>query len=93
MENTEINRLKKNIYNLEERTIRDNEQIAHLLDKIDKLTDECDGFRNGQAQLQTICNGLQDAIKKYADERKEMKAENERLKQELAAATFNSLPF
>jgi len=60
---------------------------------IDRLRDERDGFRNGQAQLQAICDGLQDAIKKYADERKELIAENDRLKIELAAATFNDLPF
>jgi len=57
------------------------------------LRDERDGFRNGQAQLQAICDGLQDTIKKYADERKELIAENDRLKLELAAATFNELPF
>ena len=54
---------------------------------------ERDGFRNGQEQLQAICDGLQDVIKKYADERKELIAENARLKTELAAATFNLLPF
>ena len=60
---------------------------------IDRLRDERDGFRNGQEQLQALCNGLHDAIKKYAAERKELIAENERLKIELAAAAFNSLPF
>ena len=60
---------------------------------IDRLRDERDGFRNGQEQLQALCDGLHDAIKKYADERKVLIAENERLKQELTAATFNSLPF
>jgi len=60
---------------------------------IDRLRDERDGFRNGQAQLQALCDGLQDAIKKYADERKRLIAENDRLKTELAAATFNELPF
>ena len=60
---------------------------------IDRLRDERDGFRNGQAQLQALCDGLQDAIKKYADERKRLIAENDRLKTELTAAAFNSLPF
>ena len=64
-----------------------------FLDTIERLRDERDGFRNGQAQLQVICDGLQDAIQKYADERKELIAENDRLKIELAAATFNELPF
>ena len=41
-----------------------------FLDTIERLRDERNGFRNGQAQLQVICDGLQDAIKKYADERK-----------------------
>ena len=50
-----------------------------FLDTIGRLRDERDR--------------LQDAIKKYADERKKLIAENDRLKQELAAATFNELPF
>ena len=37
-----------------------------FLDTIERLRDERDGFRNGQAQLQVICDDLQDAIKKYA---------------------------
>ena len=60
---------------------------------IERLRDERDGLRNGQEQLQALCDGLQDAIKKYAAERKVLIAENERLKIELAAATFNDLPF
>ena len=70
-----------------------NNEVLRLSREIERLIDERDGFRNGQAQLQTICDGLQDAIKKYADERKKLIAENERIKQELAVATFNSLPF
>ena len=64
-----------------------------FLDTIERLRAERDGFRNGQAQLQALCDGLQDTIKKYAAERKVLIAENERLKTELTAATFNSLPF
>ena len=53
-----------------------------FLDTIERLRDERDGFRNGQAQLQVICDGLQDAIQKYADERKRLIAENDRLREE-----------
>jgi len=64
-----------------------------FLDTIERLRDERDGFRNGQAQLQALCDGLHDVIKKYAAERKVLIAENDRLKTELAASTFNDLPF
>ena len=70
-----------------------NNEVIRLSGEIERLIAERDGFRNGQAQLQAICDGLQDAIKKYADERKELIAENDRLKTELTAAAFNELPF
>ena len=70
-----------------------NNEVIRLSGEIERLIAERDGFRNGQAQLQVICDGLQDAIQKYADERKRLIAENDRLKTELAAATFNELPF
>jgi len=57
-----------------------------FLDTIEWLRNERNGFRNGQAQMQALCDGLHDAIKKYAAERKELIAENDRQKQELAAA-------
>ena len=57
-----------------------------FLDTIDRL-------RNEREWLREELGGLQDAIKKYADERKVLIAENDRLKKELAAATFNELPF
>lgn len=47
--------------------------------EITRLTDERDGYRNGQAQIQFIADGLMDMIKKYADERLELKAEVRRL--------------
>ncbi len=40
---------------------------------------EIEGYKNGQAQLQSICDGLQDSISKYAAERKTDKAELDRL--------------
>ena len=50
-----------------------------------KLEEERDGYRNGQAQLQSICDGLQDSIKKYADERLILKEENRRLRDKVIA--------
>jgi hypothetical protein len=37
--------------------------------KIEALTEERDGYRNGQAQIQSIADGLMDTIGKYAAER------------------------
>ncbi len=56
------------------------------------LTAERDGFRNGQAQLQSICDGLMDTNAKYAAERIELKEENRRLKEELTALAQNTVP-
>ncbi len=47
------------------------------------ITAERDGFRNGQEQIQSICDGLQDSIKKYAAERLADKEEIRRLKVEM----------
>ncbi len=47
------------------------------------LSAERDGFRNGQEQIQSICDGLQDSIKKYAAERLADKEEIRRLKVEM----------
>jgi len=46
-----------------------------LKDEIAALTAERDGYLNGQLQVQSLCNGLQDSIAKYAEERKTLKAE------------------
>ncbi len=51
------------------------DEIARLKDEIERLKDERDGFCNGQAQMQKICNDLQGTIKKYVTERSELKAE------------------
>jgi hypothetical protein len=40
-----------------------------LLDSGGALTAERDGYRNGQAQVQSIADGLMDTIEKYAKER------------------------
>lgn len=36
---------------------------------IEELTAERDGYRNGQQQMQQVCDTLQDSISKYAEER------------------------
>lgn len=56
---------------------------VHLAREI-KLIDEehkaeIEGYKNGQTQLQSICDSLQDSISKYAAERKSDKAEIDRL--------------
>jgi DNA repair exonuclease SbcCD ATPase subunit len=52
------------------------EQIAKqgtvLNKQIAALQAESEGYKNGQAQLQSICNGLQDSISLYADGRREL---------------------
>ncbi len=46
--------------------------LLYLRKENEKLKEERDGYRNGQQQMQSICNDLQDTIKKYADERKDL---------------------
>jgi hypothetical protein len=50
-----------------------------LLDSVTALAAERDGYRNGQAQVQSIADGLMDTIEKYAKERAVLTAENAEL--------------
>jgi len=50
------------------------QEIKKLKDIEAKLTDERDGYRNGQIQMQDICSNLQDTIEKYVVERKRIRA-------------------
>jgi hypothetical protein len=50
-----------------------------LLDSGGALTAERDGYRNGQAQVQSIADGLMDTVEKYAKERAVLTAENAEL--------------
>jgi hypothetical protein len=54
-----------------------------LLDSGAALAAERDGYRNGQAQVQSIADGLMDTIEKYAKERTVLTAEEESLKASL----------
>ena len=47
-------------------------KLGQAREQIAALTAERDGFRNGQAQIQAIADGLMDTIEKYAGERKEL---------------------
>ncbi len=67
-----------------------NTEIQHQ--QITTLTAERDGFRNGQAQLQSICDGLMDTNAEYAAERLRLLEENRRLKEELTAMARNTVP-
>lgn len=72
--------------------------INKLLVEREQLKEECDGCWNGHAQLQAECNDLQDTIKKYADERKDligklaiMKEEYAKLEDELIVLNIRSV--
>jgi len=47
----------------------DRDVIKRQAAMIEELTAERDGYRNGQQQMQQVCDTLQDSISKYAEER------------------------
>ncbi len=59
------------------------ETACNLSKKLEKAHEECEGYKNGQAQLQSICDGLQDTISKYAAERKLLKVDNALLRRKI----------
>jgi DNA repair exonuclease SbcCD ATPase subunit len=58
-------------------------EIAELRARVAELEAERDGYRNGQQQLQNTLSTVMDSNAKWANDYKELKAENQRLREAL----------